>query len=116
MHWAFGKDKKSMYFKLNPNAKWSDGKPVTAADYVFTLEFMRSPHIVAPWYNDYFTQEIDSVIVFDDYTIAVVGTKAEPDLHLKLGINPTPRHFTELSGRILWPDITGKSYPTRGPT
>jgi microcin C transport system substrate-binding protein len=92
-HWAFGKDKKSMYFKLNPNARWSDGKPVTGPDYAFTLEFMRSPHIVAPWYNDYFTQEIDSVIVFDDYTIAVVGTKAEPDLHLKLGINPTPQHF-----------------------
>ena len=92
-HWAFGKDKKSMYFKLNPNARWSDGKPVIASDYAFTLEFMRSAHIVAPWYNDYFTQEIDSVIIFDDYTIAVVGTKAEPDLHLKLGINPTPRHF-----------------------
>jgi microcin C transport system substrate-binding protein len=92
-HWAFGNDKKTMYFKLNPNARWSDGKPVTASDYVFTLEFMRSAHIVAPWYNDYFTQEIDRVLVFDDYTIAVVGTKAEPDLHLKLGINPTPKHF-----------------------
>lgn len=92
-HWAFGNDKKTMYFRLNPHARWSDGKPVTASDYVFTLEFMRSAHIVAPWYNDYFTREIDRVLVFDDYTIAVVGTKAEPDLHLKLGINPTPRHF-----------------------
>ena len=92
-HWAFGKDKKSMYFRLDPRARWSDGKPVTASDYVFTLEFMRSPHIVAPWYNDYFTQEIDRVLVFDDYTISVVGTKAGPDLHLKLGIAPMPRHF-----------------------
>lgn len=92
-HWAFGNDKKTMYFRLNPHARWSDRKPVTASDYVFTLEFMRSVHIVAPWYNDYFTREIDRVLVFDDYTIAVVGTKAEPDLHLKLGINPTPRHF-----------------------
>ena len=29
-HWAFGKDKKTMYFKLNPKARWSDGNPVTA--------------------------------------------------------------------------------------
>ena len=29
-HWAFGKDKKTMYFKLNPSARWSDGQPVTA--------------------------------------------------------------------------------------
>ena len=114
-HWAFGKDKKTMYFKLNPTARWSDGKPVTGPDYAFTLEFMRSPHIVAPWYNDYFTQEIDSVIVFDDYTIAVVGTKAEPDLHLKLGINPTPRHFygtlaSDFVARYNW-----KVVPNTGP-
>ncbi len=92
-HWAFGKDKKTMYFKLNPEARWSDGYPVTAADFAYTLEFMRSKHIIAPWYNDYYTREIDRVIIYDDYTIAVVGTKAEPDLYLKLGISPTPKHF-----------------------
>ncbi|MBA3028914.1 MAG: ABC transporter substrate-binding protein [Desulfobacteraceae bacterium] len=92
-HWAYGKDKKTMYFKLNEKARWSDGQPVTANDYAYTLEFMRSKYIVAPWYNDYYTKEIDRVIVYDDYTLAVVGTKAEPDLYLKLGMAPTPRHF-----------------------
>ena len=92
-HWAFGDDKKTMYFRLDPDARWSDGQPVTARDYLFTLEFMRSPNIVAPWYNDYYTREIEKVVAFDDYTIAVVSTKAVPDLHLKLGIRPVPEHF-----------------------
>ncbi len=92
-HWAYGKDKKSMYFKLNPQARWSDGKPVTADDFVYTLEFMRSKRIVAPWYNDHYTKEIDKVVVYDDHTLAVVSSKPVPDLHLKLGINPTPRHY-----------------------
>lgn len=92
-HWAFGKDKKTMYFKLDKNARWSDGHPVTAEDFAFTLEFMRSKHIVAPWYNDYYTREIERVITFDDYTLAVVAAKAQPDLHLKTGIGPTPKHF-----------------------
>ncbi|RLC27474.1 MAG: ABC transporter substrate-binding protein [Deltaproteobacteria bacterium] len=92
-HWAFGKDKKTMYFKLNPKARWSDGRPVTAGDFAFTLEFMRSPHIIAPWYNDYYTKEIDRVIVYDDHTLAVVATKADPDLYLKLALIPTPRHY-----------------------
>ena len=92
-HWAFGEDKKTMYFKLNPKARWSDGKPVTAHDFSYTLEFMRSKEIVAPWYNDYYTKEIDKVIIYDDHTLAVVATKAKPDLHLTLAINPTPRHF-----------------------
>jgi microcin C transport system substrate-binding protein len=92
-HWAFGKDKKTMYFKLNPKARWSDGVPVTADDFAYTLEFMRSRHIVAPWYNDYYSKEIDRVIVYDAHTIAVVGTRADPDLYLKLGLAPTPKHY-----------------------
>lgn len=92
-HWAFGNDKKTMYFKLNRKARWSDGKQVTAHDFAYTLEFMRSKHIIAPWYNDYYTKEIEKVIVYDDYTLAVVSTRAVPDLHLKLGIIPTPGHF-----------------------
>jgi microcin C transport system substrate-binding protein len=92
-HWAYGKDKKTMYFKINPKAQWSDGKPVTADDFVFTLEFMRSKEIVAPWYNDHYTKEIDKVIVYDSHTIGVVATKALPELHFSLGLSPTPRHF-----------------------
>ncbi len=92
-HWAFGEDNKTMYFKLNQKARWSDGKPVTGWDYVYTLIFMRSEHIIAPWYNDYYSREIEKVVVYDDYTIGVKSTKAVPDLHLKLGISPVPEHF-----------------------
>ena len=113
-HWAFGKDKKTIYFKLDKRAKWSDGKPVTASDYTFTLEFMRSKHIVAPWYNDYYSKEIDKVIVYDDYTIAVVGTKAEPDLHLKLPISPIPRHFYGTLGKDFVRKYNWKIVPNTG--
>jgi microcin C transport system substrate-binding protein len=92
-HWAYGKDRKSMFFRLNPQARWSDGHPVTAEDFAYTLEFMRSKHIVAPWYNDYYTKEIEKVVIYNDHTLAVVATKPQPDLHLKVGLGPTPRHF-----------------------
>ena len=92
-HWAFAPDKKTMYFKLDEDARWSDGEPVTARDYIYTLTFMRSEHIIAPWYNDYYTREIEAVEAYDDYTIGIRSTKAVPDLYLKLGISPTPAHF-----------------------
>ena len=82
-----------MYFKLNPAARWSDGVPVTADDFAYTLDFMRSKYIVAPWYNDYYTNEIEKVVIYDDQTLAVVGTRPQPDLHLKLSLGPIPRHF-----------------------
>lgn len=92
-HWAFGKDGKTMYYKIDPKARWSDGKPVTAEDFAFTVEFMRSKNIMAPWYNNFYTQEIDAVIVFDPQTVAVRLTRAKPDLHLWADVAPTPKHF-----------------------
>ncbi len=114
-HWAFGEDKKTMYFKLNKKAVWSDGVPVTARDFVYTLDFMRSKHIVAPWYNDYYTKEIDRVVIFDDHTLAVVATKAQPDLHLKVGLNPTPRHFFEPLNKDFVKEYNWKIVPNTGP-
>jgi microcin C transport system substrate-binding protein len=114
-HWAYGADKKSMYFKLNPKARWSDGKPVTAQDFAYTVEFMRSEEIVAPWYNDYYTREIDKVLVFDDHTLAVVGTKAKPDLHLHLNLNPTPRHFFGKLDKDFVRKFNWKIEPNTGP-
>ena len=114
-HWAFGKDKKTMYFKLNPKARWSDGKPVTAHDFAYTMEFMRSEFIVAPFYNDYYTREIDRVIVYDDHTLAVVGTKAKPDLHLHIPIGPTPRHFFGKLDKDFVRKFNWKIEPNTGP-
>ncbi len=112
--WAFGRDKKTMYFKLDPGAKWSDGVPVTAWDYVYTLTFMRSEYIIAPWYNDYYSREIESVVVYDDYTIGIKSTKAVPDLHLKLGISPTPEHFFSLLGPQFIQDYNWAVVPNTG--
>ncbi|HQQ74591.1 MAG TPA: ABC transporter substrate-binding protein, partial [Pseudomonadales bacterium] len=98
-HWAFAPDHKTVYFRLDPDARFSDGKPVTADDYVYTLEFMRSKFIVAPFSNEYFTTQISDVIKFDDHTIAVVSGVAKPDDELleDININPVPRHFHQLN-------------------
>ena len=114
-HWAYGSDKKTMYFKLNPKARWSDGVPVTADDFAYTLDFMRSPYIVAPWYNDYYSKEIERVIVYDEHTLAVVSSKAQPDLHLKISISPTPRHFFHPLGEDFIRQTNWVVVPNTGP-
>jgi microcin C transport system substrate-binding protein len=113
-HWAFGKDNKTMYFKLDKKARWSDGTPVTAFDYAYTLEFMRSEHIIAPWYNDYYSKEIEAVNVYDDYTIGVKSTKAVPDLHFKLGISPTPKHYFGVLDESFVQNYNWKIVPNTG--
>ncbi|THB81416.1 MAG: ABC transporter substrate-binding protein [Desulfobacteraceae bacterium] len=114
-HWAFDDDKKTMYFKLDKAARWSDGEPVTAWDYAYTLTFMRSKHIIAPFYNDYYTREIDTVFVYDDYTIGIRATKAVPDLHLHVALDPTPEHFFKPLGSDFVQKYNWEIHPNTGP-
>ena len=94
--WAYGDDNKTVYFKLNPDAKWSDGEKVTADDYLFMLTYFRSKDIVAPWYNDYYQNTIDSIVKIDDYTIVVktVEKQDSDNLMMTAGeLQPKPKHF-----------------------
>ncbi|MEE8234141.1 MAG: ABC transporter substrate-binding protein, partial [Gammaproteobacteria bacterium] len=47
--WAVDMDNKTVYVKLDVNAKWSDGMSVTADDFLFMFWFFQSQYIVAPW-------------------------------------------------------------------
>ena len=97
--WAFGADHKTLYFRINPKARWSDGQPVTADDWVFTLKMMRSKEINDPWYNNYYSTQISEVTRFDDHTLAITsGTeKSREDLLESLPFSPEPSHAIKLT-------------------
>ncbi len=95
--WSVQDDQRTIYVRLDPDARWSDGEPITADDYVFTLEMMRSPHIVDPFYNSYAEQYYESIDKIDDYTLRIVGTRPSwRPLADYAGIWPTPAHATTL--------------------
>ncbi len=91
--WAIGPDKRTVYFRLDPAARWSDGVPVTADDYICALTLFRAPGIVDPWTNNYFTEHIEDILKFDDYTIAVRLPKRKPNIVLSTTLAPEPYHF-----------------------
>lgn len=96
--WAFGQDHKTLYFRLNPKAAWSDGVPVTADDFLFTLKMMRSKEINAPWYNNFYTTQIVDVTKYDDRTLSVTSgyPKSRQDLLDALPFAPEPSHAITL--------------------
>lgn len=98
-HWAVEEDQRTLWFRLDPDARWSDGEPITADDFVFTLEMMRSEHIVDPFYNNYAEQYYESIDAIDDYTLRIVGTRESwRPLSDYGGIWPSPRHAVVLDG------------------
>ena len=115
-HWAFGDDGRSIYYRINPKARWSDGEPVTSDDFVFTVQFMRSKEIVAPWYNNYYSDRIRDVKAYDDYTYGVQGADSKPmdEMHYNYGFGPKPRHFHVMSSKWV-EEYNWRPEPSTGP-
>ena len=114
--WAFDPDGITVYYQLDPHATWSDGVPVTANDYMFTLEFMRSEYIVDPYANNMFTNEIKDVRKHGEHIISVTYSTARPknDLLYYTNIAPVPRHFHKLDEKWVT-DFNWLIEPNTGP-
>lgn len=117
-HWAFGADGKTVYFKLHEGMMWSDGVPCTADDFLFAIEFMRSPFLEDPWYNG-FAHSIE-VTKINDYCIGVkllIDEKLPQSLLLSsVNFSPHPKHF--YNGEITenWAvEYDQRPEPTTGP-
>ena len=95
-HWSVQADQRTIYFKLDPDARFSDGEPITSDDYVFTWKMMLSEHIVDPFYNNYAMQYFESVDAIDEYTLRIVGTRQSWRPLSDYGLWPTPSHAVVL--------------------
>jgi len=50
-HWKVSEDKKTFWYRINPDARWADGKPVTAEDVVATWKLQVDPGILEAYSN-----------------------------------------------------------------
>ncbi|HEY4264315.1 MAG TPA: ABC transporter substrate-binding protein [Micropepsaceae bacterium] len=107
--WAVEKDQKTLYFKLDPDARWSDGKPITAGDYVFAWKMLQSKFIVDPFANTYMKEYFASVDKIDDYTLRIVGTRPSWRPLYDYNFSPMPAHAIVLDEN--WVTRTNNQFP-----
>ncbi len=85
-------DRSWVVFHLRPQARWHDGKPVTAADVVFTFENLRAKG--KPFYRAYYAN-VDKVEAVSERVVRFTFKPGENrELPLILGQLPVlPKHF-----------------------
>ncbi|NJO46055.1 MAG: peptide ABC transporter substrate-binding protein [Oscillatoriales cyanobacterium RM2_1_1] len=89
-------DGKSVIWKLKQNVQWSDGKPFTAEDVVFTYEFAMNPQVAAAS-QEYFST-IETVEAVDPHTVKITFKTPTPGWSIPFtGQNGLilPRHIFE---------------------
>ncbi|MEO1350567.1 MAG: peptide ABC transporter substrate-binding protein [Cyanobacteria bacterium J06635_15] len=93
-------DGMSVTWKLRQDVTWADGEPFTAADVVFTHEFIANPEVGATTAQNY--EAIETVEAIDDYTVKITFTQPNPAWQLPFtGQNGVilPQHiFADFNG------------------
>ena len=89
--WSLSSDRLTWTIRLRHDAVFSDGRPVTAADVLFTYELMRHNDTA---YSEYF-DGVTAIRQPDDYTIVISTSYVKGDMLY----NPTP-----ILPRHIWKD------------
>ncbi|MFH0765315.1 MAG: extracellular solute-binding protein [Calditrichota bacterium] len=50
-HWKISEDKKTFYFRINPETRWADGSRVTSEDVIASWKLRVDPGILSPYSN-----------------------------------------------------------------
>ncbi|MEX1257594.1 MAG: ABC transporter substrate-binding protein [Gemmatimonadota bacterium] len=89
----FGPDSASIRYHLRSDARWSDGRPVTAHDAVWTMETRGDPRTASP--RQEYNRQIREIVAEDDSTLVVHFTRRYPEMLFHTGGAVAPRHLYE---------------------
>ncbi|MGC9451561.1 MAG: extracellular solute-binding protein [Oceanipulchritudo sp.] len=113
--WAVDKENKTVYVRIHPEARWSDGEPVTSDDFLFMFFFFHSSYIRAPWYNNYYKEFYTGITRYDDRTFSISVPAAKPDMNARvLELRPMPEHFFKQLGEDYVQRYQWRFQPTTG--
>lgn len=94
--WKISKDKKKFTFYIDPNAQWSDGKPITAEDVLFTYKTVMDPNNNTAVFRIGLSR-FETPKVIDDHTIEFNAKTIHWDNFntIATGIYILPKHHFE---------------------
>lgn len=92
--WAVSQDGRTIYFRIDPEARYSDGTPVRARDFLVGVYLRVSDFIVNPYSKQYYRENVAQIAMLDDLTLAVALPEAKIHAPAIAGaLVPSPPHF-----------------------
>ena len=85
-------------FNLRDNAKWSNGDPVTAGDFVYSWQRAASPELASPysWYIDLMSIENGGDVIAGDLDPSELGVTAIDDTTLEVRLTQPLPYFPQM--------------------
>ena len=101
--WTISPDGRTYTFTLNPEARWSNGTPIVAADFVASLERALTPATAAPKAALFFPlKNAEAFYAGREKDFSAVGVRALPDGQLELTLTEPQADFLALVASGPW--------------
>ncbi len=94
--WEIGEDGTTYTFHLRGDAKWSNGEPVTAGDFAFSLRRILIPETEAPYANILFPIKNAESVHAGEASPQTLGVEAVDDRTLRITLETATPYFLEL--------------------
>ena len=113
--WAVSEDGRTVYFRINEKAAYSDGVPVRARDFIFGSYIRISDDIVNPYAKQFYRENITGMVAYDERTLSVSLPEAQIYAPVVVGsLSPSPPHFYTEYGPDFTERYQWKFPPTTG--
>ena len=93
MEWAVGPDEKTVFFRLDSAAKYNDGVPVKAVDFMWWVYLRASDNVVTPWFKQYIREQLSQFTLYGDDLLAISLPESKPKLPYFASLPPSASHF-----------------------
>ncbi|EPX84680.1 ABC-type oligopeptide transport system, periplasmic component [Rubellimicrobium thermophilum DSM 16684] len=96
--WEVSEDGLTYTFHLRPEARWSNGEPVTAHDFVYAWQRAASPELASPysWYLELMQIENVSEVIAGERPVEDLGVRAIDDRTLEVRITTPLPYFLQM--------------------
>lgn len=92
--WAVSADGRTVYFEIDEEARYSDGLPVMARDFLFDAYVRISDDIVNPYAKQFYRENIAGMAVYSDRLLSISLPEAQLYAPALAGaVTPSPPHF-----------------------
>src|SRR5690606_19488743 len=75
--WAVSEDRRTVYFRLDPEARYSDGVPVRARAFLIAVYLRASGNLVTPYSKQYFREEFARFVAYSDDLLSISQPEAK---------------------------------------
>ncbi len=112
--WAVSADNRTVYYRIDPQARFSNGDPIESDDFLQHVYMQLSEYPKNPYGNEYFTTQFTNFTRYDQHTLSVTLSDPKPLPPYETSFSPMSRRFYSEFGPDFEQRYQWRGRPTAG--